>query len=386
MSKPVLAGKVNISFHARLPVYLDDTHNDVAAKAFDFNATPNPKPLNYQTVWDCTTLRDLSVDTIISRIGKGVYHKGASCCNLLDQYSGWDNNVFSRCGHVYGGYTMKCNMNDKDCPGIGAGLPGYDGPAYDYYTTTISVDCATALRMLKRPQEFGPVDDVEQERINMLCNGVTRERCCLGTAKAPDAVLTGGTQYTAADMCGEYWGPTNIFGSCNSVVLSYCKSPEGSKSPECACITSPFPIPECQDVRCANTNAARLSNMFLPCTEQSIRCEQWIQFDETARDNVVDGQVEQDCTIEAINVERPREGDTPLDESAVSTVQIVIVVVIFIVIIVTAIVVSVILYNSFSRNKRDLVRSERKAQKERETADIIRRQEDLEREIRNIKT
>lgn len=217
-----------------------------------------------------------------------------------------------------------------------------NGPTFNpYQFERASMPCSDAIRILADLDSFRVLNSLE---VTSRCNNSIRLECCLGKLETPE-----GSALTPETVCGDYWGPTNVTGVCNNILQEYCDT-KGKKSPECACLWSPFPIPQCQDQRCGNTNAPRLSTQFAECRGQFIDCRQYIQFDEETKNNSIIGSISQTCTGDYVSFVDAPDNIVNVDEN-VGVTQAAISVVVLVIIFIAIIVIAMFLYNMTRKNK-----------------------------------
>jgi hypothetical protein len=198
------------------------------------------------------------------------------CCSAMT--GTFNNNCFS-CACQNKGVT-KCNTASI-CNGIcntttGCSCAGRDANSTIYLGRRVidNVNCTQALQLVADPSQR--IYNIPQ--INAACDAQKRLLCCKG-----DPSLT-------QTECGSYWGPTNG-GACDDIMTNYCQVNPGDDL--CDCLTSPIPVPQCNDVRCANTTAMRLSKMMQPCNGLTINCTQIFELGPGAQNNIVSNVLQQ---------------------------------------------------------------------------------------------
>jgi hypothetical protein len=137
------------------------------------------------------------------------------------------------------------------------------------------MSCGQALALVADPNQR--IHNIPQ--INAICDTQKRLLCCQGD-----------TTTVSQSVCQSYWGPGNA-GKCDSIISSYCAV--NPADPACDCLTSNIPVPQCNDVRCANTTALRLSSMQAPCQGLTINCTQIVELGPGAQNNIVSNVLQQ---------------------------------------------------------------------------------------------
>lgn len=183
----------------------------------------------------------------------------------------WNGQVFNctqaGCGggicSVVSNQCVKCNCltNSVHCTilaGSGQCNNQSNAPIWNAWQTQV-LTCAQAGAVISSPTN--QVDASSVNSYNQLCqvpNGVLA--CCQGSVNA--------------GVCSNYWGPTDYAGNCDATMSAFCS--QNPKDPTCACISSMFPVAQCQDTRCSNTSAYRSSGMKnSSCTGAYLTCIQY---------------------------------------------------------------------------------------------------------------
>lgn len=202
---------------------------------------------------------------------------------------------------------------------------------------SVTVTCPEALALMHdgiTPVLNGPA-------ILNQCNPEGRIQCCKG-----DPTLGEGN-------CGNLWGPNNITGDCDQIMLDYCTANQGDSL--CTCITpvGNIPVPECQDSRCKSANTMKLSKQLKnKCNGVQMTCIQFFDVDPGARNNVVNNvHLQQTCNVCANLDGTITEGQCKAAETASTTYIIIFAVII--VALVIAIVIGVTVKVVMNKKKRD---------------------------------
>lgn len=124
------------------------------------------------------------------------------------------------------------------------------------------------------------------------CNIYGQIECCKGN------------ENIGPQVCGSFWGPNAIDGTCDQIMLDYCT--ENSGDPKCDCLTSPLPQPQCSDPNCRNygfKNSTMLDALNNgKCTGQYLTCQQLVSLSPSAIDNVLNNiNMTQYCAQELSN-------------------------------------------------------------------------------------
>jgi hypothetical protein len=167
-------------------------------------------------------------------------------------------------------YTGTCFTN---CSGGCAGEScNTNAPIYSTSVSSITASCASAQNYINNPLLIGQVTNVTQ--IEAQCNAVTQIECCKGNSSLGQS------------LCGPYWGPANTQGTCDGIMENYCSVLPND--PQCTCLTSSIPSPECTDKTCSGTNAMKLSTMINnPCSGNYMTCQQYFELSPQAVDNLI---------------------------------------------------------------------------------------------------
>lgn len=213
-------------------------------------------------------------------------------------------------------------------------------PVFDVSNViTQSNTCSEAMRKIYSFQDFFVLN---QGEVLTQCSHIDRLACCKG-------IYTGGP-----GLCGEYWGPTNSTGACDPIMIAYCAEPQNSRDAACGCILSPYPIPQCQDKRCAfDQDAIRLAHQDQMCQGQYITCLQYIQFDAESKGNLIEGTLQEDCegTYEDRSGGSPTTGVDPTSQRAEATFPVGMLVVVIIIAVVA--LIGAVMFSALSKNKKE---------------------------------
>lgn len=183
--------------------------------------------------------------------------------------------------------AIKCNLDPGLCNPIcnifvGCTCQGHDTNPIKYSPlTTITTTCAIAFSLITDPNQR--VHNIRQ--IFTGCDGTRKLLCCMGNKE----------QISPTD-CGKFWGPNNTNGACDQVMVNYCNL--NPADPLCNCLTSTIPFPQCNDKRCANTDAMKKSSMFTECNDITINCQQIVEIGIDTANNIVDNVLQQlNCNL-----------------------------------------------------------------------------------------
>lgn len=228
------------------------------------------------------------------------------CCNVSNQFT-------EKC------YTCSCQNKGNNrcslspfcelgCTGrVGGGCPcsGRDtNPTVFLAAINQDMSCSSALSLASNPNQRV----LNISSIVTVCDIQKRLLCCQG-----DSSLN-------PTLCQGFWGPNNQ-GKCDTIILNYCAI--NPTDPRCICINSTIPVPQCNDQRCIDTNAMKLSNMMIPCSGITINCTQILDLSKDAQQNVVKNVLQQlNCNID-ITTSTTTTPVTGTPESTVGTATIV---------------------------------------------------------------
>lgn len=147
--------------------------------------------------------------------------------------------------------------------------------------TTQKLTCDQALTMIS--SSLNKVFNINS--VTTQCDLQKRLSCCKGD-------LANVTQQN----CGPFWGPS-VTGACDEIITNYCSI--APNDPLCACVTSEIPLPQCNDRRCANTNAMRTRATNVVCTGITLNCVQIFKLSNDARENLIQNVTQQlNCNLD----------------------------------------------------------------------------------------
>jgi hypothetical protein len=230
------------------------------------------------------------------------------------------------CGSTCGGSYLTC------CQGRTTNVP-----VHTPTPVTESWACSRALAFLEEPFNY----ILNGESIRIQCNPALRLQCCQGIMDATVNQVN----------CALYWGPNNFSGDCDQIMINYCNANPNQSICDCIIPRNNIVSPECNDVRCRDTNAMKTSfQLNNQCNGVHMTCTQYVTVDATARFNIIDNVIlSQTCNV-----------NYTTDEADTNAIVIGVAVGVGVIVVVILIIVGVIVGRKKPNQKKPKTSSEKK--------------------------